>query len=389
MELLMRTKAVLLLSVVILTLAGCVRQFKLAKADTGRPSAWPGYRHDPSAAGVLGTTGFAGKLDTIWCKRTGDKPSGPLTLLSRYVVVPSAKKRFRFFDIATGSNRGRIKFLAPPQTQLQVLDSIGFLAIGPPRNTLYGIHLGRLKTIWKGTVKDAPPGSILVSNRLIIGSADGTVSAYDPMSGHREWIFQADDRFVAPISYQNGKLYQPSDKGVIHVLSEVNGLELYQVKLKGPVVSAAAVSDGLFVGDVLGNIYSIAPSDSTILWQSLLTGPIWTTPAVAGDFVIVGHSRGDIVALDRLSGRQVWKYALNEVIKASPIVVGDVVVIASMKGTVLTLKLHSGELIARTQLNGAVAVSPISDGSYLYLMTQNGRLLCLGERNEQSQQNHH
>jgi outer membrane protein assembly factor BamB len=247
----------------------------------------------------------------------------------------------------------------------------------------------RSRVKWKASVKDASPGSILVSNRLIIGSTEGSLSAFNLSSGLRDWSFKAADRFFAPVSYDNGKLYQPSDRGVLHVLSEMSGKELYQVNLKGPVVSAAAISDGAFVGDVLGNVYSIAPDNGAIRWQHTVDGPLWTTPAVTSDLVIVGHSGGDIVALDRTSGREVWKYPVTEVIKASPIVVGEIVVVATMRGSILTLDLHTGTLIARTQLNSAVAFAPISDGSFLYVITQSGRLLCLGERNEQSNQSHH
>jgi outer membrane protein assembly factor BamB len=368
--------------------AGCTRRFQMTKADFVKPSAWPQYRKDLGATGADSSRAFHGRLDTIWTRR-GDKPSGPLTIHHGLLAVPSVRKRLKFYDVATGDYRGQIKLPLQPQTGLTIWDSIGLVAVAPPRNSLYGIKLGNQKTLWKTPVKDAPPGSILVSNRLIIGSADGTLLSLNPADGKVIWRFHVDERFSAPPSYCDGKLYQPSEKGILHVLSEADGKEQYQVSVKGPIVSAAAVAGEFYCGDVLGNLYCLDPRDGATRWQVTLTGPIWTTPTVTQDLVIVGHSGGDVVALDRTSGRQVWKYSPVEVIKASPIVVGDYVVVGTMRGSLCVINGTDGALVARVQLKSAIAASPVSDGRNIFVVTQDGRILCLGERYEQSRESSH
>jgi outer membrane protein assembly factor BamB len=384
----MLRRLALLMLVTLALPVGCVKHFYMKKADYQKPSSWPLYRNDPAADGVQSGDGFHGRLDTVWIQR-GEKPSGPLTIQNGLLILPSARKRLKFYDVVDGKYRGQIKLPVQPQTALLIQDSIGFVALAPPRNSLYGIKLGNQKTLWKTPVKDAPPGSILVSNRLIIGSADGTLSALNPSDGKLNWRFHVDERFSAAPSYSDGKLYQPSEKGIVHVLSETEGKELYQVSVKGPIVSAATVAGDVFCGDVLGNLYCLDQHDGAIRWQVALDGPIWTTPTVAGNLVIVGHSGGDLVALDQTSGHQVWKYSPVEVIKASPIVVGDYVIVGTMRGTLCIINAADGSLVARAQLKSAIAAAPVSDGRNIFVVTQDGRILCLGERHEQSRQSSH
>ena len=379
-----------LLSVVaILLLAGCTKRFYLKKADFDKPSPWPLYRYDLGATGVIPGPQYAGHLDTLWMRRSGEVPSGPISTLHGYLVIPSLRKRIKFFDLSNGEYRGQIKLSLESQIGLLALDSIGFVSIAPPKNTLYGIRLDNQKTLWKVVVKDAPPGSILVSNRLIIASADGSVLCVNPSDGKTDWHFHVNERFSAPPSYGDGKLYQPSEKGIVHILSATDGKELYQMSLKGPIVSAVAVAENAYVGDVLGNLYCLDPGDGTIRWQTKLAGPIWTTPAVTPTLVIAGHSGGDLIAFDRATGRQVWIYSPVEVIKASPIVVGDYVVAGTMRGTLCVINAADGSLAAKAQLKGAIAFSPVSDGRNIYVVTQDGRILCLGERYEQPRENSH
>ncbi len=373
----------------LLILSGCTRRFYLSKADFASPSAWPLYHGDPGATGVMAAPQYTGQLDTLWIRKTGEVPSGPISILHGYLVLPAMRNRLKFYAISDGDYRGQLKLPEESQIGLVALDSVGFASVAPPRNTLYGIRLTNQKTLWKAAVKDAPPGSILVSNRLIIASADGSVLSVNPSDGKPDWRFHVNERFSAPPSFGDGKLYQPSEKGIIHILSATDGKELYQVSLKGPIVSAVAVAGNAFAGDVLGNLYCLDGADGAIRWQVKLGGPIWTTPAVTDNLVIAGHSGGDLVALDRQSGRQVWIYSPVEVIKASPIVVGDYVVDGTMGGSLFTLKLSDGTLVARTQLKSALARSPISDGQHVLVVTQDGRILCLGDRHEQSSESHH
>ena len=115
------------------------------------------------------------------------------------------------------------------------------------------------KQLWKRHIKDPSAGSIIVDNKLIIGSTDGRLTAFRFEEGSLIWTFEAEGGLAAPPSFANGRIFQPCDDGTLYVISPIDGSELYRVEVDGPMISAVAVSTMVYATDMFGHVYGIDP----------------------------------------------------------------------------------------------------------------------------------
>ncbi len=376
------------LLIVVLLMTGlasisCSHRFKYTDEFASRPSAWPLYRGNLEAKGASPDGSFSGSLNLLWSDKYGYRPAAPLTIYHDHLVVTTTAKRVHFLNTADGSLYGKLRLTGTGQTAVVMQDSMLYVALSPIKNRVEAINLANRKTIWKVPVKDAAPAPIILNDRLIISSSDGTVAALELATGNHLWDFTGSGRFVAPAAYSDGIIFQPSDNGRIFAISDSTGKSLFEVKLDGPLVGGVAVADLLYVASMTGEVYGIQTGDGIVRWQTRLNGPIWTAPALSDDLVVIGHSGGEIVALSRNNGSLVWKYPIVDVVKASPLLVGQYVVAGTMSGKLVVLNVRDGSLVSQTEVIGAIAFPPVTDGTRIFDATQSGRILCYGDEHAQ------
>jgi len=376
-----RIIALTLLLAVVLAL-GCGNSYRLKREVLEQPVAWPFYHGDRTASGTVENGSFNGKLDILWETSTSGKPVGPVTIYYNILVYPDSKKKFKYYDIFTGGYLGKLKCKGIPQTGLVIKDSLAYFSLAPRKNYLRCINLLNNDMLWKRHVKDAAAGSILLENSLVISSGDGLITAYDIVDGRQVWQAETEGRIVAPVSYRDGKLFQPGVDGKLYVLSATDGRELYRIEALGPMVSSVVADKLVYAADILGYVGAYDPVDGRSVWQVKLSGPIWTSPVLAGERLFIGHSGGGLVALEASSGRELWRFETGEVIKASPIAVGEFVIAGTMTGKLLVLKASDGSPVDERQLTGAVVFSPVTDGRRVFVVTQKGKIICFGEKND-------
>lgn len=372
------------LPAMVLVLVGCSGGFKLSSEYIATmPSMWPFHHGDAASAGVSPSRGYTGRLDVIWEKQAPGKASGPLTLHDGFLAVPSTKNRIILYDNETGRYLDKIKAKGPVQTGFMVSDSVGCFAVSPGGNRLSCIDLIRSEVLWQRRVKDASRGSIIVADRLLIGSSTGRLSAINLSDGTEAWAFCGEqERFTAPAAFGHGLVFQPGASGVLYAIAPEDGKERFRVKVEGPMVGGVAVADVVIGTDMPGHVYGISPTDGTLLWTTDIGGQIWTTPAVAGGLVFVGHAGGELVALRERDGQIVWRFRTVEVVTASASVVGQFVVVGTLGGNLYVLKAADGSIVSRRKVDGGIEVAPVSDGDRVYVATNRGSVICLGDRHE-------
>jgi outer membrane protein assembly factor BamB len=360
----------------------CSTKYRLSEEDLSYPSPWPFHHGDLTAQGSIRGGSFNGKLEVLWEQEESDKPAGPLSIYYGTLIYPGAKNRMKFFDVFTGEYYGFLKSGGTAQTGVVVHDSLACFATSPYQSWLRCINLRTGKLVWKQPIKDATGGSIIVEDNLVVSTTDGALASYRLEDGHQLWVLETDGGCSAPPAYSDGRIFQPCDKGILYAVSAKDGSELYRVEVDDPMIGPVAVSSLIVATDMNGKVYAIEPSDGSIMWETPLEGPVWTTPAVADGRVFVGHSGGELVALDKNTGQVLWQLETNEVIKASPIVIGDYVIVGTMTGKVFSLNTADGEVVDHRQLEGAVAHSPVTDGERVYIATESGKIVCMGWTDE-------
>lgn len=373
----------ILLSVLLVSVTGCSRRFRLTEEQLAVESAWPFVRGDIGGRGFSEGKSFSGRLDILWEQRSKEKPAGPLTLSHGVLIVPGSKRRIRFYDAAEGDYLGHWQAKRAAQTGLTLVDSLAYFGISPPRERLDCIDLTRRDRIWRRRLKDAAAGTIIVDNRLIAASSAGLLRAYDAQGGEVLWSVQVDGRLVAGPTSDGKRIYQPVANGILLAIAADDGSELFRVDLAAPLAASAVVADLVFVTSVHGEMFAVSPDDGRIVWQVSLGGDAWTAPAVADGRLFVGLSNGALVALDAQTGEELWRFHTVEVVRASATAVGKFVVVGTMGGMLYCLKAADGTVTDQRQLRGAIAAPPIADGSRVFVATEQGEISCFGDAHEE------
>ena len=377
-------KLILLCAIaIIIAGGGCSRKYRLTKERMEQQSAWPFHRGGLKAQGAKPDGLFNGEFNVLWEKKTNNKPAGPITLHHGTLVYSGVNDRIIFHDKLTGVYYGRQRVKGIAQTGLVFKDSLAIYCTSPRRNKLVCFNLFHRKTVWTYTVKDAVGGSIIVDDRLIVGSSEGVLTAFDVQSGELLWNVETTGRFAAAPTFYAGRIFQPGDDGILYAIAVDDGREIYRVELEGPLLGAVAVSDLVYATDMTGHVYGIDPGSGQVIWQTLLESDIWSAPAVSDGYLVVGTSGGEVVALESATGNVVWRFDAIEVVRASVTIAGKFVVVGTMGGRLYSLEIASGKLIDQWQLKGAVSCSPVTDGDRVYVVTQKGMIVCFGETYEE------
>lgn len=380
--------AVFLTVAMVLFLTACGRKYRLQPDSIGDEHSWACSRGSAAQNGYCDSSAFDGRLNLIWSQGNSGKPAGPLSVHHGALIYPDTRKKVHFYDVETGRHLGRLKAKGVAQTGVAIADSLAFWGVAPRRDGLFGYNLKTSRRQWEKKVKDAYSGPILWDNRLVVSSGEGGLLALELDRGEPAWTFQADQRLTASASFGHGRIFQPADGGWLYAVSADSGQELYRVQLDGPLVSAVAVADRVYVAVMTGQVYALESDDGSVTWKTDLGHPIWTSPAVANGRVFVGHSGGEVVALEASTGLELWRYNAGAVIRSSALVVGDCVVTGTMTGLLVVLKAEDGVLVDSTTLKGPIKASPVSDGRRLLVATEAGKIYCFGESDEQADLTH-
>jgi len=370
--------AVLLLTVV---LSACSRKFKMPRESLSENSTWQFHRLDVQNSGRI-EGNFNGKFDVIWENSTGTRPSGPLTLSKGFLVYPDSKKKIRIYEPPTGKYLGYIRTKGHTPTGMVVSDSLGFYVDGPKRVVLRCHNLLNRKTVWEANVKDAVSGSIIVGDKLVLSQTAGLVQAFNLISGKLVWTYTAKERFLVPAVLNGEKIYQTGDDGTLYIIDSDSGVEASKLNLKGPFLGSAAVNKLVYLVNMNGNIYAIDKSTDSVVWESSVTGPVWSSPAVDENKIYITSNSGQLTALDLETGKQLWQFDAKEVIKCSPIIAGHSVLFGTMYGNLYSISSSNGTVESKREFKGAISQSPISDGRLIYVATNDGELVCLGDTSE-------
>ena len=372
-------KIISLLIIALLLTGGCSKKYRLKRENLSVESKWPYAHYQNDGNRFLAQGKFNGQLDIIWDYQSNDRPVGPLTIQHDYLVYPGGRNRLQFLTIVDGKNKGRIKPKGMPRTGLVVKDSLGYFANEPKKGIIKCVNLLNGKTIWNKKVKDALIGSIIVNNKLIIGSSEGVLVARDLYSGDLIWSYRNKERFSSAPIQVDDRLYLATDKGTVLILNPDDGTETMKLELNSPIVNSPVYSKYVYFTSVTGDIYAVDPHSNAVVWEKNIGFPIWTSPAIGNATVYLGHNGGEVMALDAENGDVKWRFKTTDVIRASVIAVNDFIIAATMSGEVYTLNATDGSQISQRKLKGAVLTSPVSDGDFVYVATEKGLIACLGD----------
>ena len=268
------------------------------------------------------------------------------------------------------------------------------------------------------------------AGRVVVGSSDGAVLAYDT-AGTRLW--QADvagEVLAAPLVTRDRVVVRTVD-GRLRSLDAATGREQWSAEEPVPRLSLRGNAPPVLAGDAVlagfdsGKVVAFALASGDVLWQSqvstprgrselerladvdsavhvegddgyavgyqgrvvmfaLDTGQVWWGRelssyrglALDADQLYVAASDGSVVALRRRDGSVLWQQdALRRRGLGAPAVVGSAVVVGDFEGYLHFLDRGDGKLVARERSGGErISAAPLVDGPHLYVIDEGGRV---------------
>ena len=148
--------------------------------------------------------------------------------------------------------------------------------------------------------------------------------------------------------------------------------------LSGPVVVDGAV----YVGGYF-KILSLDAETGDTLWEIETTGPVNSSPAVAGDNLYVGLLDGRLMALDRETGDIRWKFKSQSQFTSSASVAKGIIYSGSWDHSIYALDAATGRVIWRYETDGAVSSQPTIHEGVLVAADRKGKLYILNARTGQ------
>lgn len=254
---------------------------------------------------------------------------------------------------------------------------------------------------------------IIVNDTVYAASREGLVAAFELASGKRKWQFDLrkpnggsvwqsisevwsgdNARISGGLSYGYDKLYFGSENGDMVALS-TDGELVWRVEVKGEVLAAPAVGEGLVVAATgAGTLVALHPDSGEQRWtfeseQPALTLRGVSAPVIEGGGVIYGSGSGHIGVLIAERGYQAWEEQvavpmgstdLSRLadIDAKPIVQGGVLYSIGYNGALVAQELRSGRQIWKREY--ASFRDMALQGDTLYLVDSEGRIYALDVR---------
>jgi outer membrane protein assembly factor BamB len=194
-----------------------------------------------------------------------------------------------------------------------------------PERTHVGPDVGvrpPFRLVWTAggaSLLEFPPA--IAYGRLYVADGAGRVLAISTRSGARAWTFnsyrcQAASPAVDDV--QHGTIFEAflnrrpctakrADDGEIVALSVGTGKVRWRRHIGASETSPAVVGNSVYVGDWLGNVYSIDKRSGRVVWTAHTGGAVKGGVAVSGDRLFVGSYDGHLYAFDRRNGTRLWR----------------------------------------------------------------------------------
>lgn len=140
----------------------------------------------------------------------------------------------------------------------------------------------------------------IVGDRLLVGSRDGRLYAFDRNTGAIDWTSSHKTSWVisSPTAADGEVFVGSSDGRFVQAVDLASGHELWRVKTPGNVWASFAVAGDLaYVGDWGGTLFAFDRKTGEVIWRYHAGGGIYGSPVIAGDTVYVGSEDGRMVAL--------------------------------------------------------------------------------------------
>lgn len=306
--------------------------------------------------------------------------------------------------------------------------SDGIIYFGDEKGAIYAVSADGIVK-WKsetGSPAEAPP--LVFSGKVIVGSADGILRAFNKVTGKPEWSYKTEGKIAGSanvwesgsrsgvvtgsydyylhcvdpgsgkplwkletLNYINGtpsifgnKVVFGGCDGIIRIADVLSGKETDTINIGVYIAASPSISSGrAYFGDYDGKLYCVDLKARKIDWEvsaSESAGPITGIPAAGTSSVVIGNDDKYIYCFNINTGVQSWRFRTNGSITGSAVISSSRVLFGSTDGYIYLLNLSDGKKIWSFNAGAPVSSSPIVTRDNFYFLTEDGRLLAFGQK---------
>ena len=260
-----------------------------------------------------------------------------------------------FFALDNSTGKPRWKFLTEGERRFAGRNLHGIKPAGETMPDPFDVFLSS-PAIWNGT--------------LYFGSGDTNVYALDARTGALKWKFRTGDVVHASPAVEAGTVFIGSWDSYFYALDAATGALRWRYKTgDDPAIhnqvgieSSAAVSDDtVYFGCRDSNLYALDAGTGSLRWKFNNKGSwVVASPAVEKGRVYAATSdSGSFYALDAKTGKQLFSLDFRHwPMFSSPAIVGNYAYIGSHTGKLLAIDLAGGRIAWRFATPASLKIGP-------------------------------
>ena len=178
--------------------------------------------------------------------------------------------------------------------------------------------------IWKAKTGGAIyPSPGIAANKVIIGSNDHNLYAFDIATGDVSWKTDLGDRILMPPHVEGQNIYIGNAAGYLFQVKAEDGSTGWRFDTKGTLQFTVCSDDeGMYVGSEGGGFYKLDRSGK-MLWKFQTRQKLTSSCLFYKDLVLTTSWDTNLYALKRDTGELVWKYSTGKLNYGNGIIVGD------------------------------------------------------------------
>jgi len=257
----------------------------------------------------------------------------------------------------------------------------GRLLIGSEDGYLYAFNSTSGCQIWKRFLGGPIQSSPAISNDTVFaGSLDGKIYARNVTDGEELWSENIGDQVWSSPTVAQDKVYIASFNRTVYALNVTTGSPVWRNYTDMPSKSSFALKDGkAFIGALDHKVYAFNMENGNLEWESIyLGGDIKeSSPAVSGGKVFVGSTNNVLYALNESDGEICWEGETQGSIRSSPAVAYGRVFVGSKDNRTYAFNESTGVQLWSFETGGYVYSSPAAANGAIFVGSCDGVIYAL------------